>query len=484
MAENHKAGRRPPGDDFDTGYYYRIHVGPRDLDHSLEIDPETRGVRIATNADEDRQLWRMTYVDRGVYRLHSKALSLEHALDVINDSRDDRVHMAPVGNYSGQLWTMIPNRGSIAYRLQNAFTGRGVYLDHRDGQPWAKLARGRAHTRRHWIFRKAEEIEAGQRDAFASEAAGHQRAMTYVPYPNDPLRQYYDAPVSERIAPFPDGAWYLWLYDLPGQDSRMTYNLSHEPFYRLAGKRRIHVELLNVRREDRSKVRFKLTADKKNRRDRTRSTSSETEPHPRSGTSALPPIRVRYFSHGTTSINVHPGTDGDRGFYVSGIRGMTMKAFSDRNPNAVIRIEPVPPLDDLDESARSKLGLLPGEFPDYPGGEAPNGFPVRLERQPIYEGNVPFVGSIPPNPSGTPPVVTTLQNTLFHTVHFPKAGQSTEACGDPDATVVLPPGESLTPEQMTEIYGTPKPSLSQEVPVVICVQRTNAIAQWYALYWR
>ena len=74
-----------------------------------------------------RTAWKLT-PDRGYYRLTTKWRGDDMCLDVINDGkRNDRLQLAPCGNYAGQYWKVTPEKGY--YRLTTEWRGDDMCLD-------------------------------------------------------------------------------------------------------------------------------------------------------------------------------------------------------------------------------------------------------------------------------------------------------------------------------------------------------------------
>jgi hypothetical protein len=101
-------------------------------------------------------------------------------------------------------------------------------------------------------------------------------------------------------------------------------------------------------------------------------------------------------------------------------------------------------------------------------------FDLRLIRQIVYEGHIPYLGRFPTAgylPSGTLRKVSL--GSTFPALLFVKPGESTADCGDPNAVVLLAPGNSLTAAEMTELFGSETPDL----PIVFlaCAQFTPTL---------
>ena len=105
------------------------------------------------------------------------------------------------------------------------------------------------------------------------------------------------------------------------------------------------------------------------------------------------------------------------------------------------------------------------------GGSQDRTYDVRLVRQDVGEGPVPYLGRFPTAgnlPSGTLQGVSL--NSTWPALMFVKPGNSTDQCGNANSGVLLNPGSSLTEAQMVELFGNKTPDL----PIVFwaCAQAT------------
>lgn len=82
---------------------------------------------------------------------------------------------------------------------------------------------------------------------------------------------------------------------------------------------------------------------------------------------------------------------------------------------------------------------------------------VPMSAQQVVQGWVPFLGSFGGGLNGTLQSVQNASSTA--TLLFIKPGRRTEQCGDPTATVPLPPRATMTAEQRTTLYGSATPRL-------------------------
>ena len=79
---------------------------------------------------------------------------------------------------------------------------------------------------------------------------------------------------------------------------------------------------------------------------------------------------------------------------------------------------------------------------------------VSLERQAIFEGNVPYLGYSGPLP-GT--ILTRIENPSNFSIRFLKVGHSTDDCGDADAVVVVQPHGEIGSEEFEELWEEAEP---------------------------
>lgn len=98
---------------------------------------------------------------------------------------------------------------------------------------------------------------------------------------------------------------------------------------------------------------------------------------------------------------------------------------------------------------------------------------VAMSAQPVVQGFVPFLGFYGGGP-GFNAVLTKVSNPANGTpLAFVKPGRSTSECGSDSAVTTLSPGKTMTSEQMTALYGSARPSLTQRIAFLACAG-TNA----------
>lgn len=100
---------------------------------------------------------------------------------------------------------------------------------------------------------------------------------------------------------------------------------------------------------------------------------------------------------------------------------------------------------------------------------------VTMSAQPVVQGFVPFLGFYGGG-AGFNAVLTKVTNPSNGTpLAFVKPGHSTTECGSDSAVTTLGPGKTMTAEQMTTLYGSARPSLTQRIAFLACAG-TNASA--------
>jgi hypothetical protein len=106
----------------------------------------------------------------------------------------------------------------------------------------------------------------------------------------------------------------------------------------------------------------------------------------------------------------------------------------------------------------------------------PHSATFELLRQPVGVGSyIPYVAKYPSFGSVPPFHLLGVQFPLFGSVDqqvfLVKPGHNTEQCGDPDAVIQLLEGQSLSPAQITTLYGSTQPHFSTLSPLA-------AVACW------
>lgn len=102
---------------------------------------------------------------------------------------------------------------------------------------------------------------------------------------------------------------------------------------------------------------------------------------------------------------------------------------------------------------------------------------VTMTAQPPVQGYVPFLGYFGGGP-GNNAVLIEVRNPQTYNVplFFIKPGHSSNECGLAGATLYLAPGAALTEEQMTTLWGSPRPSLSTKRAFLACAATTISSA--------
>ena len=122
---------------IDLRFYHKLSTDFRGIDMPLDIyngGPKNNRAHLAPAANVSGQLWRLTPAN-GPYRLSTQFRGAAMCLDVMNGGpNNNMVHLAPCGNYSGQFWRLNEEREGV-YRLTTEFRGPGMCLDVVNGGP-------------------------------------------------------------------------------------------------------------------------------------------------------------------------------------------------------------------------------------------------------------------------------------------------------------------------------------------------------------
>jgi len=117
-------------DIVDTGYYYRLTTQWLGEGKSLDIvnDGVNNKIQLAPTGNYSGQNWRFTSVGNGYYKLTTQWLGEGKSLDVVNDGRNNQLHMTQTANYSGQSWKLT-DLGNGYVRLTTQWQGDSKSLD-------------------------------------------------------------------------------------------------------------------------------------------------------------------------------------------------------------------------------------------------------------------------------------------------------------------------------------------------------------------
>jgi hypothetical protein len=98
---------------------------------------------------------------------------------------------------------------------------------------------------------------------------------------------------------------------------------------------------------------------------------------------------------------------------------------------------------------------------------------VFMNAQVVTQGYLPFLGTY--GGGGTKAVLTKVANAQPNVhLNFVKPGFSTTQCGQNGATLRLGASETMTPAQMTTLWGSATPALATPVQFLACVVGSNA----------
>lgn len=115
---------------FDQNKFYRFTTKFTGMGKSLDVinDGKNNQVHLAKTGNFTGQAWKITPVGNGLFRLTTQFQGAGKSLDVVNDGKNNRVHLANTGEYSGQFWKITP-LGNGFYRLTSQWQGPGKSLD-------------------------------------------------------------------------------------------------------------------------------------------------------------------------------------------------------------------------------------------------------------------------------------------------------------------------------------------------------------------
>lgn len=134
---------------------------------ALEVRSDgSNNLRMAPRRQNERQYWQYRRGRDGKSRLRTD-FARTLALDVINDGTNATIHLARVGNFSGQDWR-LRDAHDHTYLLTNGFTGARKYLAQsvQGGVPYL-TSRPRGH-RHHWKLRRGMPVRFAERFGYRS----------------------------------------------------------------------------------------------------------------------------------------------------------------------------------------------------------------------------------------------------------------------------------------------------------------------------
>ena len=86
------------------GFYRLVNIAQTDA-KSLELRADN-GLSLEVTAGLSKQLWGVAQLSGEFCRIYSKVKGSEFSLDIINDGTNNKIHLVPKGNYSGQFWKL------------------------------------------------------------------------------------------------------------------------------------------------------------------------------------------------------------------------------------------------------------------------------------------------------------------------------------------------------------------------------------------
>jgi hypothetical protein len=103
----------------------------------LTVSGNENAVVMADSSSSDNQLWKLTALGKGKYRLTNLAIGDGKSLDNIKKGDEYSVVMSDTGESTGQSWTLT-RMGDGKYSLTNNLAGKGKALDnYKDGDEYS-----------------------------------------------------------------------------------------------------------------------------------------------------------------------------------------------------------------------------------------------------------------------------------------------------------------------------------------------------------
>ena len=90
-------------------------------------DGQNDKLRLAPCGNFSGQHWIVVQRSDGTFQLQTEFTGQGRCLDIINDGQNNRLHMAPCGNFTGQQWIIVSENNNL--RLKTSFTGPSNCLD-------------------------------------------------------------------------------------------------------------------------------------------------------------------------------------------------------------------------------------------------------------------------------------------------------------------------------------------------------------------
>ena len=91
---------------FNGKRFYRLTTQWQGDGKSLDVinDGKNNQIHLTKTANYTGQYWKLTPVGGGYYRLTTKWQGDDKSLDVINDGKNNKLHLTKTGNFTGQYW--------------------------------------------------------------------------------------------------------------------------------------------------------------------------------------------------------------------------------------------------------------------------------------------------------------------------------------------------------------------------------------------
>lgn len=119
-----------PAYSIDSNTWYKLTTSWQGTGKALDVinDGKNNKIHLANSGNYSGQFWKFTPTKNGYYRLTTQWQGANKSLDVINDGKNNRLHLAKTADYSGQHWK-VKSLGNGYYRLTTLWQGDGKSLD-------------------------------------------------------------------------------------------------------------------------------------------------------------------------------------------------------------------------------------------------------------------------------------------------------------------------------------------------------------------
>ncbi|NUP46542.1 MAG: hypothetical protein HOW97_04400 [Catenulispora sp.] len=172
-----------------------------------------------------------------------------------------------------------------------------------------------------------------------------------------------------------------------------------------------------------------------------------------------------------TNLKVQPGTTpavtggGDDGWIVE-FESQTNQHMVSFGNNSLTPTDSGVLVDSARSAAVTDLVRASSTPPPPPGGTSPSTAFMNLTEQPVVSGPIPYAGTFAGPTTGTLLSITyPSAGHAFTSIELLKAGHTSAECDDPNAVVVLNPGQTTTASDILAIAGVAAPTFTMARPL-------------------